>query len=193
MINIAQNSSARERPPSARHQGREHAGWAVPSPRMGKRPSGPEEAGVIEHCLLEQRPLSRNRDYAKRPTLSTRPSRSLRPGPTGLARGRRQSARQAANRCRSTRGPGCFAAHDVRPWHGVVPRRNFRGEPRDRFADDRQPLGNCVAKSLVGQEFGLRPTGDRFRNPVQSFRDVVQTLLITPHRSAGLRPARRPG
>ena len=42
--------------------------------------------------------------------------------------------------------------HDVRPWYGVVPRRNFRGQPRDR-----------AAKSLVGQEFGFRLAGDGFR------------------------------
>ena len=83
--------------------------------------------------------------------------------------------------------------HDVRPRHRVMPRREFGAEPRHRFADDRQLLSDGVAERFVGDEIGLRSSGYRFRNPVQRLQDIVQTLRITPHRSAGHRPARRAG
>ncbi len=54
-------------------------------------------------------------------------------------------------------------------------------------------LGDGVAQRLVGQEFSLCPSCDRLRDPIQCFQDVVQTLLITPHRSTEPRPARRAG
>jgi hypothetical protein len=63
--------------------------------------------------------------------------------------------------------------HDVWPRYRVVPRRKFRAEPRNRFADDRQFFSDGVAKRLASQEIGLGPPGDRLRNPTQRFQDVA--------------------
>ena len=77
--------------------------------------------------------------------------------------------------------------------HGTefVPRGEFRAQPSDRFTDDRQLLGDSVAKRVVAQKICFHSSGCRLCNPVQRFQYVVQALPITPHRSIEPQPAHR--
>src|SRR5450432_695280 len=80
--------------------------------------------------------------------------------------------------------------HDVWPWYGVVPLRNFRGQPRDRFANDRQPLGDRVAKSLVGQESGFS-AGLTARSTRRPSRAVSSRIIAETPSSPGRAPGRK--
>ena len=70
---------------------------------------------------------------------------------------------------------------NVWPRDGVVTRRDFRSEPRDRLADCRQLVGDRIAESLICQEFPLRLSRDSSRDPVQSFQGC---LLDAPDHAA---------
>jgi len=47
----------------------------------------------------------------------------------------------------------------------------------------------ALAKRLIGGEARFRSAGDRFRDPVEGFQNVAQSLIVTPHISGGLRRA----
>jgi len=82
-----------------------------------------------------------------------------------------------------------MSGHGTALWRAVI----SGAQPRDRLTDDRQLLCNGVAKRLIAQKICLQPSVDCLRNPVQRFQNVVQALLITPHRSTVPRLARRAG
>ena len=80
-------------------------------------------------------------------------------------------------------------AHNVLPRHKTVSGLYFGTQPGDRFSNGREPLGNRVAKRIIGDEASFRSARDRFRDPVEGIQNVAQSLIVMPHISGGLRRA----